>query len=223
MAKIRVILADRAEVFREGLVRLLQDRHEIDLAHSCSSCLQAVEKAIDLEPDVAVIGTELQDGSGIEGAQRIHELVPNTRIIILTQSEEKKELLSAFAAGVTGYLSKEVSLETIVKAISAVASGELFLSSSMVTELCEIFRRLADQIDSEGDKHNLGLSNREEEVLAMVARGHTNREIAMTLYIAENTVKTHMRKILGKLHVHSRLQAATLAIEEQLTHKVKGD
>ena len=209
MTKIKLLLADKSEIFREGLAKLLEREPDIEVVCACRTGLEAIERANEHQPDVILIDTELPECSGIETIQRIHERLPNTNIIVFTHSEAGADLISAVKVGARAYISKDVSLEDLIKAIALVAEHEVIVSPPMATRLLAEISFLEEHKNAEVGDVTL-LSKREEAVLPLVAQGLTNREIATTLSISEHTVKVHLRNIMGKLHAHTRQQAVAL-------------
>ena len=214
MAKIRIVIADMEEVFREGLAKLLKRELNIEVASTCTIGLEAVENVHKYQPDVILIHGVLKDGSGIELAQCIREQQLKTNIIVLTHSKSDGDLVSAIRAGAKAYLSKDVSIDNLVKTIILVAEGGVVVSPPMATKLLTEFNILEENKGAE--KLASLLSQREWEVLLLVAQGFTNKEIATTLTISDNTVKVHLRNIMEKLHAHTRQQAVSLAGGENL-------
>ena len=214
MTKVKLLLAEKSEIFRDGLVKLLEHEPDIEIVCTCRTGLEAIESANEHQPDVVIIDTELCECSGIEAMQRIHERLPNTNIIVLTHSKAHADLISAVKAGARAYISKDVSLDDLIKAIVLVAGHGVVLSPPMAS-------RLLAEINLLGEDKGVAkaggvslLSKREQAVLSLVAQGLTNREIATSLFISEHTVKVHLRNIMGKFHAHTRQQAVALASEK---------
>lgn len=208
MAKIRLVLADKEEIFREGLAKLLESEPDIELACTCRTGLEAVESAHKHQPDIILVDTELPECSGVEVVQRIHEELSKTNIIVFSHSETDADLISAVRAGAKAYLSKDIKIKTLIEAITFVAEGGVVVSPPMGARLLQEFNLLEEGKDP--TKLITLLSKREQAVLSLVAQGFTNREIATTLVISENTVKVHLRNIMEKLHAHTRQQAVSL-------------
>jgi DNA-binding NarL/FixJ family response regulator len=143
-------------------------------------------------------------------------VAPTTKILMLTVSDEEEDLYDAIKAGATGYLLKEISIEEVASAIRAVTAGQSLISPSMASKLLTEFTSLAKRADERHAVPSPRLTDRELEVLKLVAQGLSNREIAGELYISENTVKNHVRNILEKLHLHSRMEAVVYAVREKL-------
>jgi DNA-binding NarL/FixJ family response regulator len=217
MGKIRVLIADKREIFREGLAKLVEHEPSIEVLCTCRTGLKAIESAHEHQPDVILIDTELSECSSIETIQRIRERLPNTNIIVLSHSEANSDLLSAIRAGARAYISKDISVENLVKTITLVADGQVVVSPPMAVKLLAEFSLLEERKDATKLGGSLLLSKREHDVLALVAQGLTNREIAATLLMSEHTVKVHMRNIMDKLHAHTRQQAVALARETATT------
>ena len=213
MTRIKLLLADKAEIFREGLAKLLEGEHDIEIVSQCRTGLEAVENAHKHHPDVVLMDIELSECSAIEAAQRIHETLPETGIIILTNTEADDPLLSAVKAGARAYISENVRIENLIKIITLVAEGDVIVSPPMAARLLEEFNFLGKHKDMVNFAVVTRLTKREQTVLALVAQGFTNREISTTLFISEHTVKVHLRSIKEKLHAHTRQQAVALASE----------
>lgn len=216
MGKIKLLLADKSEIFREGLAKLLERERSIELAGICRTGLEAVESTIKHKPDVVLMDSELSECSCDEAIRRIHQRLPTTSVIVLSNSEANTDFLVTVSAGARGYVSKNITVANLVKTITLVAEEQVIISPMKAARL------LAELESLEVGKHRpnftdfTSLSQREKEVLALVARGATNKEIAATLFISENTVKVHMRNIMGKLQSENRQQAANRAIEQGL-------
>ena len=209
MTKLKVCLADRSEIFCEGLLKLMEREPSIEVMCVCHKGLEVIECACKNQPDVILVDTELPECSGIEAIQRIRERLLKTSIIVLTNSEEDNDLSSAIRAGAKAYISKNISIENLIKIITLVADGEIVVSPPMAVKLFEEFKLLEGRKDVM--KLVTLLSKREHVVLSLVTEGLTNREIATTLLISENTAKVHLRNIMEKLHAHTRQQAVVLA------------
>ncbi len=154
--------------------------------------------------------------NGIEAARAIRASSPSTKIIMLTVSDEDDDLYEAIKAGANSYLLKEVSVEEVPEAIRAVVQGQSLISPSMASKLLNEYTSLARRAEEKQQYPTPALTQRELEVLKLVAKGQSNREIGDELYISENTVKNHVRNILEKLHLHSRMEAVIYAVRERL-------
>ncbi|MFP5256718.1 MAG: response regulator [Acidimicrobiia bacterium] len=213
---IRVLICDDHALFRRGLTMVLESEEGIEVVGEAEDGTEAVAKAEELAPDVVLMDVRMPRVSGIEATSTIAERVPTTKILMLTVSDEEDDLYDAIKAGATGYLLKEISIEEVASAIRAVVSGQSLISPSMASKLLTEFTNLSKRADERQSVPTPRLTERELEVLKLVAQGLTNRDIAGELYISENTVKNHVRNILEKLHLHSRMEAVVYAVREKL-------
>lgn len=213
---VRVLVADDQAVFRRGLFVVLGDEADIEVVAEAGDGAQAVSLAEQLRPDVVLMDVRMPRLSGIEATQQIRELVPAAQILMLTVSDEEDDLYQAIKAGANGYLLKEVSIEEVPEAIRAVTRGESRISPHMASKLITEFKVLADQASTREQAPAPSLTSRELDVLKLVARGMSNREVGDTLFISENTVKNHVRSILEKLHLHTRMEAAMYAVRQHI-------
>jgi len=214
-APIRVLVVDDHALFRRGLEMVLAQEPDIDVVGEAGDGAEAVELAADLLPDVILMDIRMPRRSGIEACSAIKEVVPSAAIVMLTISDEEADLFEALKAGATGYLLKEISIDEVATAIRAVAGGQSLISPSMATKLISEFASMTKESARESVPAPR-LTERELEVLRLVARGMNNRDIARMLYISENTVKNHIRNILEKLQLHSRMEAVVYAVREKL-------
>ncbi len=213
---IRVLVADDHALFRRGLNMILESENAIEVVGEAEDGVEAVDMAIDLAPDVVLMDVRMPRLSGIEAATRVRQSVPAAKILMLTVSDEEEDLYEAIKAGANGYLLKEISIEEVADAIRAVTQGQSLISPSMASKLLDEFTTLSKQADEKVSPHAPRLTARELEVLQLVAQGLSNRKIAEKLFISENTVKNHVRNMLEKLHVHSRMEAVLYAMRENL-------
>ena len=177
---------------------------------------EAITRAEEFAPDVVLMDIRMPRVDGIEAARQIKELVPSTRIIMLTVSDEDTHLYDAIKAGANGYLLKDIAIEEVPSSIRRVHAGESLISPSMASKLLTEFSSLSKKVEQRQQVSAPSLTAREVEVLRFVAKGMSNREIAEELYISENTVKNHVRNILEKLHLHSRMEAVLYAMRERI-------
>jgi DNA-binding NarL/FixJ family response regulator len=211
---IRVLVVDGQALFRHGLTSVLSAAVDLAVVGEATDGMEAIEQAAELEPDVVLMDVRMPTVSGIEAARRIRVAQPTVRILMLTESEDDEDLFGAVRAGATGYLLKEVAIDEIADAIRAVANGQALVAPSMTTKLLSEFNALSRRLEEEHDGRRL--TDRELEVLRLIARGMSNKDIAAELVIAENTVRNHVRNILEKLQVRSRVEAAMYAVREKL-------
>ena len=213
---IRVMICDDHALFRRGLIMVLEAEDDIDVVAEAEDGDDAVEQAVEHVPDVVLMDVRMPGTDGIEATRRIAEKVPTAKILMLTVSDEEEDLYEAIKAGATGYLLKEVSIEEVAPAARAVVAGQSLISPSMASKLLGEFSNLAKRAEERTAVPAPRLTERELEVLRLVALGKSNREIAGDLYISENTVKNHVRNILEKLHLHTRMEAVMYAVREKL-------
>ncbi|HET9732560.1 MAG TPA: response regulator transcription factor [Acidimicrobiales bacterium] len=213
---VRVLIADDQALFRRGLYVVLGTEEGIEVVGEAENGEEAVAKAEETAPDVVLMDVRMPRLNGIEAARRIRDIAPTAKILMLTVSDEEEDLYEAIKAGANGYLLKEISVEEVAEAIRAVVQGQSLISPSMASKLLNEFNSLSRRAEERQQFPAPSLTGRELEVLKLVARGMSNREIADDLFISENTVKNHVRNILEKLHLHSRMQAVMYAVRERL-------
>jgi len=212
---IRVVVVDDQELFRRGLIMLVAAEEDIEVVGEASDGDEAAELAASTVPDVVLMDVRMPKRSGIEACRTIKQVAPSAKIIMLTVSDEEGDLYDAIKNGASGYLLKDASIDQVAQAIRVVADGQSLISPSMAAKLLEEFKTISS-VGSKPDVILPKLTDRELEVLNLVARGLNNREIARDLYISENTVKNHVRNILEKLQLHSRMEAVMYAVREKL-------
>jgi two-component system NarL family response regulator len=213
---IRVLVVDDHALFRRGLQMVLEQEPDIEVVGEASDGSEAVATAADTLPDIVLMDVRMPKRGGIDACTAIHETVPSAKIIMLTISDEEADLYDAIKAGAMGYLLKEISIEEVASAIRAVHGGQSLISPSMATKLLTEFASMIKKADDRQQFPTPRLTDREMEVLKLVAKGLNNREIAKQLFISENTVKNHVRNILEKLQLHSRMEAVVYAVREKL-------
>lgn len=208
---VRVLIADDQVLFREGLRTLLSTRGDIDVVGEAGTGEEAVAMAARLSPDVVLMDLQMPVLDGVQATARLRQQQPDLPVLVLTTFADDQNLFGALRAGAVGYLLKDVSLETLESAIRAAARGEAFLQSTVTGRVVAAFARMAESASGSADAMVLPLSAREREILALVGRGASNKEIADRLCLAEGTVKNHVTNILAKLDVRDRTQAALRA------------
>ena len=215
---IRAMIVDDHALFRRGLEMVLDSEPDIELVGQASDGAEAVEKAAESLPDVVLMDIRMPRSSGIEACRAMKEAAPSAKIVILTISDEEEDLFEAIRAGASGYLLKDIPLDEVADAVRAVHGGQSLINPSMAGKLLTEFATLARRDDEERAQEVPAprLTEREMQVLKLVARGMNNRDIAKELFISENTVKNHVRNILEKLQIHSRMEAVMVAVREKL-------
>ena len=213
---IRVVLVDDHALFRRGLELVLAEASDIEIVGQAADGDDAVRLVRELTPDVVLMDVRMPRMSGIEAARLIRDTVPGTKVVMLTVSDDEADLFASVRAGASGYLLKEVSIDEVAGAVRAVTRGHALISPSMAAKLLTEFNALAQRADERQRSGAPKLTERELQVLKLVAKGMSNREIANELFIAENTVKNHVRNMLEKLGMHSRMEAVIYAMRENL-------
>jgi DNA-binding NarL/FixJ family response regulator len=212
---IRVLVVDDHALFRRGLQMVLEQEPDIDVVGEAGDGTEAVDRAAETMPDIVLMDVRMPRRGGIDACSAIKEIVPSAKIIMLTISDEEGDLYDAIKAGAMGYLLKEISIEEVASSIRAVYGGQSLISPSMASKLISEFASMR-RGDERASVPAPRLTDRELEVLKLVAKGLANRDIGKQLYISENTVKNHIRNILEKLQLHSRIQAVAYALREKI-------
>lgn len=216
---IRVLVCDDHELFRQGVLAVLRREEGLEVVGEAENAEDAVNKASDLAPDVVLMDIRMEtvatERSGLAATSRIKELSPSTQVLMLTVSEDRADLYDSIKAGAAGYLLKGISAKEIADAVRGVHSGVSLISPAMASKLMAEFVNVAKKADMETLPGG-ALSPRELEVLGLVGKGMSNREIAERLGVAENTVKKHVRNILEKVQMRTRVEAALYAVREGL-------
>ncbi len=220
--KIRVLIVDDHAMVRQGLRTFLELQDggplPIEVAGEASNGLEAVELAGRLEPDIVLLDLVMPQMDGIQATSRIIECSPESRVIILTSFGEEERVLPAIRAGAQGYLLKDIPPAELVQAVREAYLGKVQLHPEVARKLMAVAAAKEEPRPSRaGETTEENLTEREREVLALIADGRNNREIAEKLVISEKTVKTHVRNILDKLHLDDRTQAAIYALRHGLT------
>jgi DNA-binding NarL/FixJ family response regulator len=213
---LRVLIADDHALFRRGLEMVLDKEPDIDVVGEAHDGQEAVDRASELMPDVVLMDVRMPKRSGIEATQKIKELLPHVKILVLTNSDEEADLYDSIKAGASGYLLKEISSEEVADSIRSVIEGHSRISPAMASKLLSEFQAMTKKVDDRQPLAPPRLTDRELQVLRLVATGLGNRDIAQQLFISENTVKNHIRNILEKLQLHSRMEAVIYAVREKL-------
>lgn len=205
---IRVLIVDDHKLVRQGLRFLLAQEPELEIVGECADGQHAVDEVARLKPDVVLLDLLMPKLDGVAALPRMIEAHPEVKVVILTSDQDDERIIDAIRAGAISYLLKTAGVEEVVGAVRAAASGESRLAPSVAARLIKEVRRDRDRSDA--------LSDREREVLVLLARGRSNKEIGRDLGIGEETVKTHVASILAKLHLADRRQAAIYALQQRM-------
>ncbi len=211
LPKTRVLIADDHAVVRQGLKAFLSTQPDIDIVGEAVDGIEAVERVRELEPDIVLVDVVMPRLDGIEAIRQIRSLRPSTKVIVLTSFVDDEKVFPAVRAGAAGYLLKDVEPQELIEAIRRVHAGESLLHPTVAAKLVHEFQRREPQTSAVAD-----LTEREVQVLQEIARGRSNKEIALELGVADKTVKTHVSNILQKLRLADRTQAALYAVREHL-------
>lgn len=220
MNRTRVLLVDDHEVVRLGLMTLINDQADMEVvgeAGTASEALLAVER---LRPDVVLMDIRLPGEGGLEATERITHAFPESKVVILTSFADDGLVVRAIQAGAAGYVLKQVGNEELLRAIQAAARGEAVLDPMTTQRLLARVRETERRAEHDAFRE---LSAREMEVLAEVARGHTNAEIGRSLYLSEKTVRNYVSTILEKLHLTNRIELATYAVEHHIFDRLRSE
>jgi DNA-binding NarL/FixJ family response regulator len=213
--EIRVLLVDDHDLFRTGLRNLLEEQAALQVIGEGANGSEAVRLVRELAPDVVVMDLNMPAMSGVEATRHITALSPLTRVIVLTISDEDGDVLDAILAGACGYLLKDASIDDVVTGIRSAAVGASLISPTIASKVLQRVRASTADIDM-AESIRTELSDRELEVLKLIANGKDNAQIAADLVISPKTVKNHISNILMKLQIQNRIQAAVYAVRSGL-------
>ncbi len=216
MKNIRILLADDHSLFRKGVAAALAGQPGLQVVGEASDGLEAVAMARELAPDLVLMDVSMPKMNGLKAIARIKAELPQLKVVMLTFSEEDKDLFEAIKCGAEGYLLKNIGPRELVDMVRGVFIGEAPMSRATATKILAEFARHAHAGD-EPDQGTSQLTGRERDVLALLAGGTTNKEIAATLKISPSTVKSHLQNIMDKLHLKNRVQAAAFALRKGLS------
>lgn len=220
---IKVVLADDHALFRQGLRRIFELEDDFTILGEATDGLQALSLAGKLQPDVVIMDINMPEKNGVEATKQIKETYPGVKVLILSIHDDEAYIFETIRAGANGYLLKDVESEVLIEAVRQVANGTAFIHPQVTLKLLTEFKRLSHKIIDgvvvpdesaatlEQDSWHDVLTQREMEILRLMAEGKSNRTIGETLFISEKTVKNHVSSILGKLSVDDRTQAVITA------------
>jgi DNA-binding NarL/FixJ family response regulator len=213
MNTLRLLLVDDHQVVRLGLRAVLESEPDIEVVAEAATAAQAVQQAGDWQPDVVIMDVRLPDRSGLAACQDIRQRWPHIQVLVLTSFADEELVLEAIDSGAAGYILKQLDTSELIKLVHAVARGDAVLDPLVTQKLLQRVRR------AEHESHEAAfrdISSRELDVLALVAEGKTNAEIAVQLNLSEKTVGNHVGAILSKLNVTNRIEAATYAVRHHI-------
>jgi len=216
MSSTKIFMVDKRELFREGLAKLLGSQPDIEVVGTSTGDLEAIEKASELKPDVVLMDCELEDKRAIELIKLFRKRNPDTKVIMLTHLNHDGNIIGALEAGAIGFVSKDVTLEELLKVISLIRNGKFVIDANAATKIIEELTHSNSEHLKRMTRFKT-LTKRELEVLHLVAEGDSNREIATKLYLSEHTVKVHVRNLLVKLKLRRRQHLIVLAAGRSLT------
>lgn len=209
---VRILLVDDHEVIRVGLRTVLGQTQGVTVVGEAGTVTDAIQQAQRLKPDVILMDVRLPDGSGVDACREILGSLPGTRVIFLTSYADDDSVLAAVLAGAQGYVLKEIDSPALLEAIRSVANGQSILDSSVTERALRWLRGLHDLPATPGTDQ---LSSQEERVVALVAEGKTNKEIAVALGLSDKTVKNYLANVFQKLRITRRAQAAAFFVKRQ--------
>ena len=210
MADLRLLIGDDHTLFRHGLRRILEDRKDWELVAEADDGRAAVRKAVALKPDVAILDIGMPQLNGIDATRQIVRKVPSVRVLILSMHSDETYVTRALNAGATGYILKDSAGKDLLRAVASVAEGRSFFSPAVSKLMLDDFVRRASKTEV-ADRYET-LSDREREILQLVAEGRSNKEVAALLEISAATVETHRARVLQKLDVHNTAELVLYAV-----------
>ena len=215
--KGKLLLIDNYEVYRKGLANLLESEPNIDVVSTSATAPEVIETIKENRPDIVLIDLELFESIDIKS--RIQQVALNTRIIVLTHSKTSTDFFSTMSAGASGYVLKDSSYESLLKVIALVNEGKIVIDQPMASLVVDAFNFIHRHVHIKIKPGQItSLTDQEKAIMALLAKYATNKEIASSLYITENTVKVHIRNIMRKLSLRNRLEAGICAIQVGLLH-----
>lgn len=215
MERIRVMLVENHSMVRQGLKQLIELENDIKVVVEAADGIQAVDYYQIKKPDIVLMDINMPKKNGLQALELIKQRDPNAKIIMLTFHQDKEYLFQSLELGASGYVLKDADGYVLIEAIRKVYNGETYIQPAMAKELVVEFKKYLEKGKANAKKSNI-LSERELEVLRLIAKGLLNKEIAKTLYISEKTVKNHVSNIFKKLNVSDRTQAAIYALKHNI-------
>jgi len=219
VSKLRIFLIDDHNLFRSGVKALLVRQPDFEVVGEAADGLEGLKRAKQLKPDVVLLDLNMPGISGREAVKMLVEELPQTEVLMLTVSEDAEDLMDTLKSGARGYLLKNIDADYLVESIRRAARGEAVMSPQMTSKLVRGLQAGGAEVVLPQTAEKDRVSPREREVLALLARGASNKEMARELQLAESTVKIHVQNILRKLNLSSRVQAAVYAVEHGIVNK----
>lgn len=213
MKRIKVLLADNEQVFREGLAKILKEHQKIEVVSECASGEEAVTRVKESKPDMVVLD-DLASNNTPETVKQLLQTIPELKIAVICHPEKKPDVAEIIRAGGKACLSKNSSVDDLLKALELISSGRIIISPVFVESFVAQIASLMETDEENASKRTAPISERENDIVKLVVEGETNKEVAKQLGISENTVKVHVKNILGKLDLKNRQQLITWAITE---------
>jgi DNA-binding NarL/FixJ family response regulator len=214
MKKVKLLVADDHKIFRQGIKKLLEEESDLQVVGEASDGREAVKKATELKPDVILMDIAMANLNGLEATRQIKKQLPSAKVIMVTMHKNEEYVLQSFQAGASGFILKEGAVEELVSAIRSINSDKSFLSPSISKTLIDAYMRKMETGKTE-TPFDL-LTDREREVLQLIAEGYTNREVAKSLFISVKTVEAHRAHIMQKLNIHDIAKLVKYAIQKGL-------
>jgi len=215
--KRRIVIVDDHTLFRDGLRTILETEEDIEVVADAESAEDIVELVWQTRPDVLLLDIRMPQGSGLDAVPAVLKISPNTHALVLTACDEKEEHVRAFRLGAKGVILKDSARQTLMQAIRTVCRGEVWMDPRMSGALAEELSHIGSEGDPISTRQENGLTERELEIVRLVASGYKNKEVGATLAISERTVKTHLTNIFQKLGVRDRVGLVMYALRHNLT------
>ena len=215
--KRRIVIVDDHTLFREGLRTILETEEDIEVVADAESAEDIVELVWQTRPDVLLLDIRMPQGSGLDAVPAVLKISPNTHVLVLTACDEKEEHVRAFRLGAKGVILKDSARQTLMQAIRTVCRGEVWMDPRMSGALAEELSHIGSEGDPISTRQENGLTERELEIVRLVASGYKTQEVGATLAISERTVKTHLTNIFQKLGVRDRVGLVMYALRHNLT------
>jgi DNA-binding NarL/FixJ family response regulator len=214
MKKVKLLVADDHKIFRQGIKKLLEEESDLQVVGEAADGREAIKKATELKPDVILMDIAMANLNGLQATRQIKKVLPDTKVIMVTMHKNEEYVLQSFQAGASGYILKEGAVEELVSAIRTIHQDKSFLSPTISKTLIDAYLRKMETGKTE-TPFDL-LTDREREVLQLIAEGYTNREVAKALFISVKTVEAHRAHIMQKLNIHDIAKLVKYAIQKGL-------